>query len=103
MFHRRHDEHLNFSRTWNEYRSGFGDPAVGHWLGNENIRRIIGQRSYELRIDMEDGNGTKLFAKYSSFLIGEEMTSYQLDVSGYEGNAGTYAEEASTLSLKRTL
>ena len=44
---------------------------------------------YELRVNLEDFEGNKRFAKYSHFRIGNEADGYRLTVSGYTGNAGT--------------
>ena len=43
---------------------------------------------YELRVNLEDIEGNKRFAKYSHFRIGNEADGYRLTVSGYAGNAG---------------
>ena len=43
---------------------------------------------YELRIDLEDFNGNKAYAKYSTFNVGDASTKYKLLVSGYSGTAG---------------
>ncbi len=45
---------------------------------------------YELRIDLEDFNGNKAYAKYSTFNVGDASTKYKLLVSGYSGTAGNY-------------
>jgi hypothetical protein len=41
------------------------------------------QRNYELRIDLEDFNGNKAYAKYSTFYVGGAATKYKLHVGGY--------------------
>jgi hypothetical protein len=46
------------------------------------------QRNYELRIDLEDFNGNKVYAKYSTFYVGGAATKYKLHVGGYSGTAG---------------
>ncbi|XP_071177851.1 ficolin-2-like, partial [Mytilus edulis] len=52
------------------------------------INKLTSQGKYELRVDMSDFNGNKLFAKYSSFLVGNVTTKYKLKVGGYSGNSG---------------
>ncbi|CAG2215755.1 unnamed protein product [Mytilus edulis] len=56
--------------------------------GNRKINKLTSQGKYELRVDMSDFNGNKLFAKYSSFLVGNVTTKYKLKVGGYSGNSG---------------
>ena len=46
------------------------------------------QKDYELRIDLEDFNGNKAYAKYSTFYVGGAATKYKLHVDGYNGTAG---------------
>ncbi|XP_072182277.1 techylectin-5B-like [Diadema setosum] len=88
VFQRRVDSEGNFSRSWEDYTSGFGDLDRNHWLGNEPLRRILGQRSFQLRIDIEDDGGNRRYAKYSSFALDNAENYYRLTVSQYEGNGG---------------
>jgi hypothetical protein len=39
-------------------------------------------------IDLEDFNGNKVYAKYSTFYVGGAATKYKLHVGGYSGTAG---------------
>jgi hypothetical protein len=45
-------------------------------------------KDYELRIDLEDFNGNKAYAKYSTFYVGGAATKYKLHVDSYSGTAG---------------
>ncbi|XP_045925770.1 microfibril-associated glycoprotein 4-like [Micropterus dolomieu] len=55
----------------------------------ENIYQLTKQRKYELLVDMEDFEGKKVFARYSSFSIASECHGYKLSVSGFiNGGAG---------------
>ena len=56
-------------------------------IGNDIISRLT-ERPSQLRIDMKDQYDETGFAKYSSFQIGEEASSYQLRVSGFTGDRG---------------
>jgi hypothetical protein len=42
-------------------------------------------------VNLTDFSGNKAYALYSTFMVGEEGTKYQLTVSGYSGTAGMYA------------
>ena len=46
-------------------------------------------KNYELRVDMEDFDGQKVFAHYSSFSVGSETEGYQLNLGSFtKGAAG---------------
>ncbi|KAM4524852.1 microfibril-associated glycoprotein 4-like isoform 1-T4 [Odontesthes bonariensis] len=90
VFQRRMDGSVNFYRPWDQYKTGFGNAAGEYWLGLENIHQMTRQRNYELLVDMEDFEGKKVFARYSSFKVDAECDGYVLQVTGFskEGGAG---------------
>ena len=52
---------------------------------------------------MEDFDGNKRYATYSTFKVGNAVTEYTLTVSGYGGNAGdslTYPHNGMNFSTK---
>ena len=60
------------------------------FTGNTLIHQLTASTPMELRIDMTLDNNTRVYAKYSHFAIGPETTQFELNVSGYSGNAGIY-------------
>ncbi len=51
--------------------------------------QLTRNRKYMLRVDLEDFQGNKVFAHYSSFSVGPEADGYELHVSGFtDGGAG---------------
>ena len=45
--------------------------------------------TYELRVDMEDFEGNKVYAQYSSFSVGPEAEGYLLTLGSFkDGGAG---------------
>ncbi|XP_076157845.1 tenascin-like [Alosa pseudoharengus] len=86
LFQRRVNGKVNFYRGWKDYRSGFGDPSEEFWMGNDLLHNMTKMKPMSLRVDMR-AEGESVFAKYSSFSIGQGKT-YTLRVSGYTGNAG---------------
>ncbi|XP_077970112.1 fibrinogen-like protein 1 [Styela clava] len=89
VFQRRSNGMLDFaSYNWKDYVEGFGNPKSEYWMGLEKLHRLTSDGDFELRIDLEDWEGNKRYAKYSSFSIGSASTKYQLNVGGYSGNAG---------------
>ncbi|XP_076109363.1 ryncolin-2-like [Mytilus galloprovincialis] len=88
VFQRRQDGKVDFYRGWEEYAKGFGNLRTEFWLGNDNLHKLTSNGHYELRVDLENFNGDKAFAKYSTFYIGDSSTNYRLTVKGYSGTAG---------------
>ena len=88
VFQRRQDGSVNFYRGWNDYKSGFGNLTAEFWLGNDKIHRLTTSSASSLRVDLEDWNGARAYAKYGGFNIGDEQAKYRLEVSSYSGTAG---------------
>ena len=88
VFQRRQDGSVDFYRGWKEYKAGFGQLTAEFWLGNDKIHRLTASRPSSLRVELEDWNGVKVFAKYGKFNIGDEQTQYRLEVGSYSGTAG---------------
>eukprot|EP00058_Branchiostoma_floridae_P016453 XP_002601941.1 hypothetical protein BRAFLDRAFT_86425 [Branchiostoma floridae] len=86
VIQRREDGSVLFDRTWEEYKRGFGNKSWEHWLGNENIHRLTNQKTYRLRIDMEDWEQNRRFVEYNTFRVSDEASGYRLHISGYTGN-----------------
>ncbi|NXW52498.1 ANGL6 protein, partial [Nyctiprogne leucopyga] len=85
VIQRRQDGSVDFNRTWNEYKEGFGDLHGEFWLGNENIHKMTSQGDYSLRIDLEDWNNKHKHAFYQVFSIEDEANYYRLHVDGFSG------------------
>ncbi|XP_051249624.1 microfibril-associated glycoprotein 4-like [Dicentrarchus labrax] len=89
VFQRRMDGSVNFYRPWDQYKTGFGSAAGEYWLGLETLFHLTLRTKNELLVDMEDFEGNKVFARYSSFSIDPESFGYTLHVSGFtDGGAG---------------
>ena len=87
VFQRRLDGSQNFYLYWKNYDLGFGDLDGEFWLGLSKIHRLT-TCSSSLRVDLEDFDGNKRFAKYSVFRVANAITQYKLTVGGYSGTAG---------------
>lgn len=59
--------------------------SVHTFSGLENIFLLTMRKKNELRIDMEDWQGEKASAQYSSFLIDTENAGYQLHLGSFAG------------------
>ena len=88
VFQRRQDGSVDFYRGWNDYKSGFGQLTAEFWLGNDKIHRLTAAKPRSLRVEVEDWNGVRAYAKYGKFNIGDEQAKYRLEVGSYSGTAG---------------
>ncbi|XP_043913759.1 ficolin-2-like isoform X1 [Protopterus annectens] len=91
VFQRRIDGSVDFFRDWNSYKKGFGYKQTEFWLGNDNICKLTAadKGTFELRVDLQDFDYNKYFAKYKTFSIAGEADKYKLLLGAFlEGNAG---------------
>ena len=61
------DDHINFTKTWTEYKDGFGSLSAEFWYGNEFIHRLTSSNSAVLRVDLVAHDGTTAYAQYDEF------------------------------------
>ncbi|NP_001315003.1 microfibril-associated glycoprotein 4-like precursor [Danio rerio] len=89
VIQRRMDGTLNFYQPWKEYKRGFGSMEGEHWMGLEHIHHMTRHKRHMLRVDMEDFEGRRGFAHYTSFSVASEDDGYKLHISGFrDGGAG---------------
>ena len=88
VFQRRQNGSEDFYRGWNDYKAGFGQLTAEFWLGNDKIHRLTASRPSSLRVELEDWNRVKAYAKYGTFNISDEQAQYRLEVGSYSGTAG---------------
>ncbi|XP_030047482.1 fibrinogen alpha chain isoform X1 [Microcaecilia unicolor] len=90
LIQQRENGSVNFNRTWQDYKTGFGSvDAHGKgelWLGNEHIH-LLTQKNTVLRVELEDWSGEEAYAEYS-IQVRPESEDYALKVSQYVGTAG---------------
>uniref|UniRef100_A0A8C7F0W2 Fibrinogen C-terminal domain-containing protein n=1 Tax=Oncorhynchus kisutch TaxID=8019 RepID=A0A8C7F0W2_ONCKI len=75
VIQRRQDGSVNFFRTWEQYKQGFGNLDGEYWLGLEHLYWLTKQ-------------GRQVFAEYDSFRLEPESDWYRLRLGEYQGNAG---------------
>ncbi|XP_056395563.1 ficolin-1-like [Hyla sarda] len=89
VFQRRWDGSVDFFRDWDSYKKGFGSRLNEFWLGNDNLYMITSTGTWELRVDLQDFENKKQFAKYSAFKVSGESEKYKLNFGSLiEGDAG---------------
>lgn len=64
----------NFTRTWLDYKHGFGSLNGEFWFGNDFIHRLTYEATVTLRIELEDFENNFAFAEYSHFRLDESGT-----------------------------
>ena len=88
VFQRREDGSVDFYRGWDDYKNGFGNIAGEFWLGNEHLYEITLHGRFDLRVDLQDFDGERRYAKYDKFEIKDEDEKFKLILGAYSGNAG---------------
>nr|XP_061811734.1 angiopoietin-related protein 2-like [Nerophis lumbriciformis] len=88
VIQRRQDGSVNFFRTWELYKQGFGNLDGEYWLGLEHLYWLAKQGKYKLRVVLNDWQGRQVFAEYDSFRLESESDWYRLRLGQYRGNAG---------------
>ncbi|KAM9758276.1 fibrinogen-like protein 1 [Menidia menidia] len=84
----RQDGSVDFNRTWQEYRDGFGDLQGEHWLGNAVLHALTSNGQHQLHIELEDWHQQKRQATYNNFKVASETQRYRLTAREYSGDAG---------------
>lgn len=79
---------VDFNRSWEEYKNGFGDFWEGDFfLGLEKIHRLTTEQPHELYIQMRKFDGTTFMARFEAFAISGENSGFRLSTLGaFSGN-----------------
>ncbi|XP_052039834.1 angiopoietin-4 [Apodemus sylvaticus] len=88
LIQQRKDGSIDFQRTWEEYKEGFGNVAREHWLGNEAVHRLTSRTAYLLRVELQDWEGRQTSIQYENFQLGSERQWYSLSVNDSSSSAG---------------
>uniref|UniRef100_A0A8D0CAB1 Fibrinogen C-terminal domain-containing protein n=1 Tax=Salvator merianae TaxID=96440 RepID=A0A8D0CAB1_SALMN len=79
---------VDFDRTWQDYKYGFGSINDNYWLGNEYMHQLTtSPRPYTLRVKLVDLNAEIKWAEYDPFHIEDEASQYRIRLGLYKGNA----------------
>ena len=88
VFQRRMDGSVDFYLKWEDYRVGFGNLNGEFWLGNDNLHRLTANADMMLRVDLEDYDGVRKYAEYTTFSVANTDDNYRLTIDGYQGTVG---------------
>ncbi|XP_075161020.1 ryncolin-1-like isoform X2 [Haematobia irritans] len=80
---RRLDGSIDFNRTWNEYKHGFGNTNSEFFLGLEVLHKITSNgTAHELFIRLKFSDNLERYARYDNIVIGSEEEGYILKELG---------------------
>ncbi|KFB39799.1 Fibrinogen-like protein A [Anopheles sinensis] len=51
LIYKRVSSNVNFTRDWNSYVQGFGNPFMDYWIGLESLHRITTSGAYEINVN----------------------------------------------------
>ena len=88
VFQRRMDGSVFFYLGWEDYRVGFGNQNGEFWLGNDNLHRLTANATMMLRVDLEDYDGVRKYAEYTTFSVADADDNYRPTIAGYNGTVG---------------
>nr|XP_053638105.1 ryncolin-1-like [Cherax quadricarinatus] len=75
---------VSFSKGWEDYKTGFGDPHGEYWLGNDNLHALTsGGRRYQLKVIATNLRGEQLSAVWETFSVADEANEYRVTMGGY--------------------
>ncbi|XP_058971926.2 angiopoietin-related protein 7-like isoform X2 [Pocillopora verrucosa] len=100
VIQKRMDGSVDFNRTWNEYKHGFGNLVGEFWLGLDKINRLTRNKTKnKLRVDLGVTTGKTVHPEYDWFGIGNETAKYRL----YIGNITNATVSSDSLGPHRNL
>jgi len=73
-------------KLWTDYKEGFGDPDGELWLGLEPVSQLTSEGTWELRVDLEDFQGSSYTAVYNTFKVEPEADGYRLRIGVMDQN-----------------
>ena len=85
VFQKRKNGSVDFFRTRDDYKRGFGNLKGEFWLGLDKIHRLTVSSRNKLRVDLVEPRDITAFAEYSSFAVAKEAAIYQLSLGSFSG------------------
>ena len=78
-FQRRIDGSVEFDRTWQEYKAGFGNAKGEYWLGNEFLHELTKDTTNtKIKISAEAFDRSKVSMIFTGFKVDSETDKYKL-------------------------
>ncbi|XP_059165764.1 ficolin-1-like isoform X2 [Physella acuta] len=83
---------VNFTKSWAEYRDGFGSFDGDFWIGNQFIHQLTTAGYTDMRVDMKY-QGRHYYARYKNFVLSNETLFYRINFNSYTGNASNSLDQ----------
>jgi hypothetical protein len=88
-----------FTRTWHEFKDGFGNETGNYWIGNEKLHLLTKDGQYSMRVDMQlQSDSSWKFAMYETFIVDNETAGYKLHIGGCTTDVEDAFQAAGTAS-----
>ncbi|CAH1792733.1 unnamed protein product, partial [Owenia fusiformis] len=84
----RFDGSIDFNRTWNEYKAGFGNISGEFFIGLETLFKLTFRNTFMVRFEMIDNSGIMTYFEIDSFAILDENNHFGFWYSFYESTRG---------------
>ncbi|XP_062603960.1 ficolin-1-like [Saccostrea cucullata] len=72
---------VNFTRNWNEYKVGFGNPEIDYWIGNDAIHQLTRDRP-SLYVSLTLNDVSTKYELYNEFSVSDENDNFKLFLGG---------------------
>lgn len=93
-----------WSMAWMNYVNGFGSTETYFWLGLERIYQLTVNGKWRLRLEYQfKSNQQWLSAEYWTFNVGDNATSYVINVDGYTHFCWKFTISKASLNYPDTL
>jgi len=90
MIHQHLGNSFNWRLSWADYKNGFGSIEDNFWLGLDKMHLFTSSQPYRLRVELQqETTGLWYSAEFSTFTVGDEASTYRLNVDGCNGDAGS--------------
>ena len=73
-------QQVNFTRTWNDYKHGFGNLNTEFWYGLHNIHCLTSRQQVDLSIELKYTNGTEHTYAYQNFRVDGPEDKFTLHI-----------------------
>lgn len=87
VMQRRFDGSVNFSRTWDEYRDGFGTLDGEFWLGNKYLHELTGNTPHKWFFKATTFDGDVGTSSYTIFQVQNEADNFKMTAHFNAGNS----------------
>ena len=73
-------QRVNFTRTWKEYKHGFGDLNTEFWYGLHHIHCLTTRHTVDLQILLQYTNGSERIYTYHHFVVDGPEDEFTLHI-----------------------